>query len=369
MTIDLATLFTNLITKYGLSAGIIFILLIVICCLLRILLDEDRSALWRARINRTIYKISGSSKAEKKYIENDACARLNLARRKMPFEKEYLPNAIRIEWFGEKKGETARINENEIVVYLDPAEAQEKNVVLLANALVKQTSLVGVRHILDEPAELSMDLNLVKNLLKEIGDRRMLDWFLRNEYQPTLEKTEKIKEWNKGIVEIDERGLFTRLLLVELEGFSKRISGRSSPEMFSEIVDLVQFLYKIATKSYGQDVPLEYNSRNIKIGIILVGKTSKILLEGIEPFLKAFAYKMQKQLTSIYVIQFDKELLGASDPKAYEEFIKLTKNLTREVEKQFQIQKDFELKYICTDSAGMKRRAKIFHYIPYYAFY
>lgn len=368
MTLDLTTIFINLITKYGLSSGIILILLIVICYLLRILLDEDRSALWRARINKTIYKISGSSEAEKKYIENDICGRLNLARRKMPFEKEYLPNAIRIQWFGKKKGEIAQIKENEIVVRLDPAEVQEKNITLIANALVKQTSLIGIRHILKEPAELSMDLNLIKNLLKEIGDRRILDWFFRNEYQPTLEKSKEIKEWNKGIVEIDERGLFTRLLLVELESFSKRISGRTSPEFFGEIVGLVQFLYKIATKGYAHDAPLEYTSRNIKIGVLLVGKTSKILHDGIEPYLKAFTYKIQQQLTSIYVIQFDKELLGARDPKAYEEFVKLTENLTREIEKRFQIQKDFELKYTCFDFTGRKRQAKISRYIPYYAF-
>jgi len=114
-------------------------------------------------------------------------------------------------------------------------------------------------------------------------------------------------------------------------------------------------------------VPLKYTSRNIKIGVLLVGKTSKILYNGIEPYLKAFAHHIQQQLTSIYVIQFDKELLGARDPKAYEEFVKLTENLTWEIERQFQIQKDFELKYICLDSTGRKRQAKISRYIPYYA--
>ena len=32
-----------------------------------------------------------------------------------------------------------------------------------------------------------MDLNLIRNLLKEVGDRRVLDWFLRNEYQPNVD--------------------------------------------------------------------------------------------------------------------------------------------------------------------------------------
>ena len=98
----------------------------------------------------------------------------------MPFGKEYLPKAIKVEWVkSDEEGRTAQIKENELLVRLDPAESQERNIVLLANALVKQTSLVGIRYILEEPLEISIDLNLVKNLLSEIGDKRILDWYLR----------------------------------------------------------------------------------------------------------------------------------------------------------------------------------------------
>jgi len=347
--------------------GILVILIGIIYYLLRIILDEDRSGAWRARIYKAIFKISGKSEAEKKYIENDICSRINLARRGMPFGKEYLPKSIAIEWLEGRTGETVNIKENEIVVRLDPAESQEKNVVLLASALVKQTSLVGIRHILKESLELSIDLNIVKNLLKQSRDKRILDWFFCNEYQPNIDKSGDIKEWNGKIVEIDERGLFTRLLLVELDEYSKSISARSSsPEMFDEIVGLVNFLFKIATKAYGQEVPLDYVSRNIKIGVILVGDTSKILYDGVEPYLRAFAHTMRRQLASIYVIQFDKELLGVTDPQAYEEFVELTKGLERKIEEIFRIKKDFELKYTCTDSLGKKRKAGISHYIPEY---
>jgi len=253
--------------------------------------------------------------------------------------------------------------EGGVIVYIP----QEKNIVLIANALVKQTSLVGVRHILNEPLEVSMDLNLIKNLLVEIGDRKILDWFFRNEYQPTTKQLDEVKKWNNKIVQIDERGLFTRLLLVELDDYSKRVMGKfHSPEMFDEITGLVNFLFKISTKRYGQDVPLDYISQNIKIGVILVGKTSKILREGVEPYLIAFAYKLQKQLSSIYAIQFNKDILGVTSPENYEDFVETTERLNEQIKKHFQIRKDFELSYTCTDLQGNKRKAKITHYIPEY---
>lgn len=365
MVPDIVTILA-LIKAYGPWASLIVPLAIIVY-LIRILLDEDRSAAWRARIYKGIFKISGQSKAEKKYIENDVCSRINLARRNMPFAKDYLPKSIGIQWFDAGTGKTWQVNENEIIVRLDPAESEEKNIALIADALVKRTSLAGIRHVISEPLELSMDLNLVKDLLKEIGDRRVLDWYFRNEYGPTVDSSDEIKEWNGKIVEIDEKGLFTRLLLVELDNYSKKIIGKPpSEDITKEIVGLIDFLYKIATKVYRRDVPLDYITRNIRIGIILVGSTSKILYDGIDRYLKAFAFTMERQLESIYVILFDKELLGTSDRTAYEQFVRLTEGLDDDIKQRFKIEKDFDIKFTCTDSLGNKRKAKITHYTPEY---
>jgi len=338
----------------------------IIYYLVRVLLDEDKSALWRARIYKAVYRISGKSSAEKKYIANDITSRINLARRRMPFAKEYLPRSVGVQWVEGGTGETMSLSNNEMVVQLDPADLEEKNIVLITSALVRRTSLAGIRHIMNRPLELSMDINLVKNLLIEIGDRRILDWYFRNEYQPALDESDEIKEWNEKITEIDERGLFTRLLLVELDNYSKQIIGKaSSPNMLNEITGLIEFVFRIATKAYGQDAPLEYISRYIKIGVILVGETSKVLYD-LGLYLKAFAFKLRRQLASIYVITFDKELLGSTSPEIYEQFVERTKELDAEIEQRFQIEKEFEIKYVCTDLASNKRKAKISCYKPHY---
>ena len=358
--------FIAFVTEYGVWA-LVVVAICIIYYLVRVVLDEDRSAAWRARIYRVLYRVSGRSEAEKKYIANDVTSRINLARRNMPFSQEYLPNGIKVLWLEGGHGEASSINNNEMLIRLDPAELEERNIILLSYALVKKTSLAGIRHIINEPLELSMDLNLVKSLLKEIGDRRVLDWFFRNEYQPVLDQAEATREWNGKIVEIDERGLFTRLLLVELDKYSKEIMGKpSSPDMFDEIARLIEFLYEIATKAYGQDVPLDCISRNIKIGVILVGETSKLLHEGIDPYLDAFAYKLRLQLDSIYVITFDKALLGETASELQQQFAELAKCLDRDIQRHFEISRDFELKYACTDSKGNKRNAKIARYTPRY---
>jgi hypothetical protein len=138
-------------------------------------------------------------------------------------------------------------------------------------------------------------------------------------------------------------------------------------EMFKEITGLVDFLYKISTRAYGQEVPLEYITRNIKTGAILVGITSKVLRE-VDRYLIAFQYKVKQQLDSIYIMVWDKKILGNLNKEDYERFTRLTENLDQRILKSFKVRKDFELKYICTDYEGNKRKAKIIRYKSEYSY-
>jgi hypothetical protein len=190
---------------------------------------------------------------------------------------------------------------------------------------------------------------------------------MKYEYTPKIEQDEKLKNWNSKIVAIDERGLFTRLLLVELDRYGVKIAGipRSS-EMETEIRGLIEFLYRIATKNYGENAPLDYITKNIKIGILIVGETSKILL-SIDPYIKAFIHRLNKQVESIYVLSFSKDFLKERDEESEKVFEEMRTYLQKKIESDFKVEKDFELKYLCYDVKGRKREAKCVHYIPIYS--
>jgi len=360
----------ELIKKYGILG--LLLLFIALCIYLiihffRILLDEDKSNCWRGKVYKSIYKLTKKREAEKKYIANDIAGRLNLARRQMPFGKESIPKALKVEWIDGSQVESYIPKEGELVVKLESAETQEKNIVSLAQALVSRTTLIGVRYILNEPLENAMDLNLVKNLLNEIRNRTILDWYMRYEYMPKIDQREDLKEWNSKIVEIDERGLFTRLLLVELDNYGKKIAGRlKTNEMELEIEELIEFLYKIATKTYGENAPLDYLTKNIKIGVLIVGETSKVLFSGIEPYIRAFIHKLNQRIEAIYVLSFSKEFLREYDEKSSKVFEEIQTFLHQKIEQDFKVQKDFELAYSCTDVNGRRRKAKCIRYIPIY---
>src|SRR5713226_607074 len=146
------------------------------CLIVVLILDEDRAAIWRARLYKGIFQITRQTQAEKRYISNDIKGRLNKARSRHHFGKALLPRAVDIVWVDGGAGAVNEVKEGEFVVRLDPSRDQEKNIALLASSIVKRTTLVGIRHSVEEPLQLAIDLNLIKCLLAGIRNKSALDY-------------------------------------------------------------------------------------------------------------------------------------------------------------------------------------------------
>jgi hypothetical protein len=354
----------NFLKTSGLKALPFLILGILTIILFRIALDEDRSALFRSKFYRALYRVSGKKEHEKKYIANDIMGRLNLARREMHFGEEILPRAIDVEWVSGETGTAFDIKEGEFIVRLDPSEKQPKNISLLTCALVKRSTLLGIRHLIEKPLQAVLDLNLVRNLLKDLGKSEVLDWFMANEYVPMASGDSRTRLWNDQVTIIDERGLFTRLLLVELERFAKEVAGKP-PRLYmtGEIEGLISFLYQICNRRYGERVPLDFLHALIRIRVIIFAQTAKALRD-LAPYIKAMEIGLRSEPTAIYVLAFDKEWLGEIDPEAYAAFEDQIKSLGSDLEKASVATKTHDLKYSCVDQDGHRRIARLIRFVP-----
>lgn len=328
-----------------------------------ILLDEDRSALFRARVYKVIYTITRRVDAEKKYIANDIRGRLNLARRVMHLGKSVLPRAVEVQWIEGGTGSSHDIREGQFVIRLDPSAQQERNIAQLATAIVKRTTLQGIRHSVEAPLQTAIDLNLARSLISHVGNKSALDYFLSGEYRPQVERDQITKAWNGKILAIDERGLFIRILLVELEDFAKRVYGLAPrPYMAGEIEGLVDFLYNIAVKKAGGRIRLDFQHAYIRVSVIIVAKTDK-LLTSIEPYVKRMHVSLQKGHFSVYVLAYDKDWLGEVDPESYRRFEEQLHLLKEELDKATVARKDFDIEFTCVDQQGKSRRARCIRYL------
>jgi hypothetical protein len=271
---------------------------------------------------------------------------------------------VAVEWVEPSAEGVYDVREGEFIVRLDASAGQQRNIARLAMAVVGRTTLLGIRHLVEVPLQRAVDLNLVRNLLREIGDRAVLDWFFQNEYRPATTSGLDVERWNREIVEIDDRGLFTRVLLVELDHFAKSVAGMA-PRLYmaGEVEGLVNFLYRIAIKELGQDVPLEFTRAHTRIGVMLVARTSKLLNEGIEPYVRAMHYNIERGVTSVYVIAYDKELLRERDEDAHALFVKRVAELDKEILNSSQVTRDFSFKFRCRDQQGELRNAVCTRYL------
>jgi len=356
--------FIQLLKNYGLQLALFVVVVFIVYKLIVIVLDEDKASAFRAKVFKSLFKLTGRREDENKYIRNDINSKLNSARKKINYTSEVLPRSVDIEWVEGVGEESYKIKDGEFVVCLDSSASQEKNIVRLADAIVKNTSLLGLRNLLTEDLKEVFDLNISRNLLSKINDKKVMDYFFAQEYSPIIKCSREREDINKKIVEIDVKGMFTRILLSELHDFSQRIYGMEPrPYMLGEIESLLEFLYKIANKQYQRDVPLLLERAFIRTSLILVANTSKLLTQGIEPYLKCAISRSEQKFFSIYLLIWDKEYLGSYNKEASESFKKAVKELDSKILQKTKLKKAFEEKYNIIDNFGNKRTAKMTKYV------
>ena len=329
-----------------------------------ILLDEDKSAKWRARFYRVAYRITGKRDLEKKYISNDIKAKLNLARRSMHCAQTQLPKAIDVEWVPGCQPGAYDVKEGEFVVRLDPSEAQHKNIAILATLLVHKTTLQGIRSWMEDALQCAIDMTLIRKLLFAIRNPEVLDWFLSAVYRPSVNRDSLHKNRNDQIRILDERGFFTHLLLVELEEYDRKVFGREySAEMGVEIADLVEFIYVLATRKPKEKIPLELLTNRFRIGLILVAKTGKIITTGTDPYVEAMHVLERTGLNTVYLLASDAEWLGEPGTPLRESYRKRVSDLKNDMLTKTMAQEDFAADYDFIDSVGKKRHETCLRYV------
>ncbi len=358
---DIDTLI-DLARAYGPWALVFLLPLLTFFFFLRIILDEERTALFRAYFYGALYKLTGKTEAEKKYVSNHVKAHLNAARRKMHFGTTLLPTAADVEWVAGEKGTTVDISEGEFIVRLDPSEEQKKNICLLATAIVKRTALVGIRRCLERPLQHAFDSQLTKTLLLAIGPS-VVDWYLQEDYAKARERNKKTTEWFETLGLIEERGLLTRVLLVELEEFSRHIYGKPTRLfMAGEIEEFIHFIHAICARQFGQHVPATFCRAFMRVSVMLVAVSSKLIQKGTGPYVAWMNRQLAREVSSVYVLQYDKEYIGEEDPELYRKISEELKKLDKDLVRETVALKDFEFVFDCIDVRGRRRKAKVTRY-------
>lgn len=208
--------------------------------------------------------------------------------------------ALRINWVNEDNLKTV-LKEGKAIVKLKFEDNSTKNIVKATSIYVKDAFLKHTKPYINEQFRKALDISVTKKILLKIykNSSNILSTFIDENVSETTDVFERCQV----IEEIDDNGLFTRILLRELDLFGKKLHGRTVKEEYKKESDeFLKFVNQISIREYDDDTPLSFSKQILKVGIVLVAKEETFSNYGIKPYLRRIKIGMSKGIESFYLL-------------------------------------------------------------------
>lgn len=196
------------------------------------------------------------------------------------FVEPFLPQC-EIEWVTPGNQGTL-IKPGKVIVKLSFSNDRDRNIYNAAMTFVRGTLIRGTKPFLSANTSRALDLLVTRNLLLETN-RQALDIF--NERFSTEDESNRDTFYK--LEEIDEEGLFKRILLQEYHYLGQRIGGRAPRAEHSQEADSFRdWLHDLATRESSDKTDLKFDGKYIRVGVILVASDDTYSKYGIDPYLR-----------------------------------------------------------------------------------
>lgn len=251
------------------------------------------------------------------------------------FESPILPSC-RIQWVT-AENQANILQENQAVICLS-FEKKDHNLNFY-NAILNyvQTGLIAkAKEYLTKPSSKGIDL-LTTHIILRNNRKQVLTTFRKklNEFDETT------KLEFEALTPTNDKGLFLNILLPEFYYYGELIDTLPpSSEFNKEANGLLTWFKELATREFDERTNLKYFSKNLKVGVILVGKDETWENQGPAAYTKWADYYAAENYNSVYVL--------ARGSNGYERAATVTKILTHS--KGFdQLNKNPKIKCVSAD--------------------
>lgn len=208
---------------------------------------------------------------------------------------------LQINWV--KSDELAtKLLEGKAIIKLKFDNDNSKNIIKATSMYVKDAFLVNSKPYLSENLTKAIDLTITKKILlnAEIKNKgNVIPQFInenRNENSEVFEKCEKIEE-------IDDNGLFTRVIIKELNYLGERYFGRTPRlEHKNESDEFLNFVHNLVVREYDDNTPLVFNKNVFKVGFLLVAKSETYITYGLEAYYRRIRLSLAEGVKTFYLL-------------------------------------------------------------------
>lgn len=254
------------------------------------------------------------------------------------FENPILPNC-KIEWVTPENQRNI-LKEGEAIICLSFDKKDHNLNFYNATLNFVQTGLIAkAKDYLNKPSSKAIDL-LTTHIILRNNRKEVLTTFRKkmNEFD------DETKKEFETLAPTNDKGLFLNILLPEFHFYGELIDTLPpSSEYNTEANGLFHWFKELATREFDERTNLKYISKNLKVGVILVGKDETWESQGAAAYTKWADYYATENYNSVYVL--------ARGSNGYERATTVTKILTHS--KGFdQINKNPKIK--CVSAEGQE---------------
>lgn len=270
-----------------------------------ILFFPEKVKLIQASITQLFGRISFWARKStiKNRVEGSCDAALKEFHKELPDVS--IPNLI-IEWVNSDDFDT-RVKDNEAVVLLRYSNNDTLNIVTATTAYVRDAFLIHTKPYLSESFRKGLDLSIIRFVLSRVknNSKSVVSRFVEDNCEAIKASSAIINK----IECINDAGLFTRLMIRELDCYGNALLGRVPiKEHADEADDFLDYLYKIATREPDEYTQLAFVRPDIRVGVLLVANLDNYARNGLRPYLNRIQKGFALGVDTFYLLARDKHI-------------------------------------------------------------
>lgn len=231
------------------------------------------------------------------------------------FRKEgagFVEHEVIVKWLTPQE-ETRRLffEGGKAYLKLDFAEDKERNLVEALLLYCGECLVSEARQHIARPLMRAIDLTFIDELLTRRNAIRGRAYFTQDIIPRETEVTPEINKYMDNLELLSQHGLFIRILLPEIRDYPgrthRKVARRSHLRQIESFIEFLKITAEDRT-SKTKRVWLHIGE-TVRVGVTLVGTTSKLHFEGTKPYVRRIAINNADGARTVYLIGYN---LGVS---------------------------------------------------------
>ena len=194
-----------------------------------------------------------------------------------------------------------------VIVRIRDRKDDDRNLVHAMLAFCPVGLLPQARPYLGNPLSLAIDLTTTRKLLNRLRHYSALQYLYDHVLPQEKSEFPDLDQLCSRFDYLDERGLFTRVILREFRDFGASVESHyPQPDHAAEARNFVEYVHTVACREPGEEmVERGYKGNYISTAFVLIGTGWRIQTEGATPYLRHLRY--------LRSLGFRRALLAARD--------------------------------------------------------